>query len=206
MQILDITRTYVRNTLRALRLPVDLSESIARRNGNSRPWPPSIAFSALEGGVKKAVGSLIRDDELIEEGVLNQAAAKEQRQALLLGTVAEARRESAEEHFEERVEHVSEARQATRARAQSQKKAAERTASAKQRNLEAKAEKLAEDDARLEAAAEKSLERQDRASRTRQIENERRAITEERRAVAAEAAVAELDAKIEASKEARKSD
>lgn len=211
MQIQDIPRTYVRTTLRALRLPIDLSEAVARRGngaggGEARPWPPSVAFTAMEGGVKKAVGTLLGDDQLVEEGELNQATAKEQRQALLLGAVAEAKRETAQERFEERKEQISEARQATKAKARSQKQAAERTAAAKQRNLEAKAEKLAEADARLEEAAAESLERQDRVTRTRQIENERRAIAEERRAVAAEAKVADLDAKIEASKEARKSD
>jgi hypothetical protein len=207
VQIQDIPRTYVRTTLRALRVPIDLGESIARRNGDDgHPWPPSVAFTAIEGGIKKAVGSLIRDQRLVEEGELNQAAAKEQRQALLLGVVAESKRENAEERFEERRDQVSKARQATRARAESEKNAAERVAKAKQRNLAAQAEKLAEDDARLEKAADDSLARQDRASRTRQIENERRAIAEERKAVASEAEVADLESKIEAVKEARKSD
>lgn len=205
MQIQDIPRAYVRTTLRAFRVPVGLSESFARRNGSERPWPPSVVFTAIEGGIKKAVGSLIRDGRLVEEGELNQAAAKEQRQALLLGAVAEAKRETAEERFEERREQVSKARQATRAKAESDKRAAERTAAARERNLAAKAQKLAEDDARLEHAVQESLEQKDRASRTRQIESERRAIAEERRAVASEAAVADLEGKIEASKEARKS-
>lgn len=211
MQIQDIPRTYVRTTLRALRVPIDIGEAVARRNRGGtneerRPWPPSVAFTAIEGGVKKAVGSLIRDDRLVEEGELNQASAKEQRQALLLGAVAESKRENAEERFEERREQITEARQAARARTQSEKKAAERSARTKERTLATKAQKLAEADARLEAAAEESLERQDRATRTRQIDKERQAIAEERRAVASEAAVADLEAKIEASKEARKAD
>lgn len=206
MQIQDIPRTYVKTTLRALRLPVDLTESIARRNGADRPWPPTIVVNAVEGQIKKAVGSLIRDERLVEEGELEQAAAKEQRQVLLLGAVAESRRERAEERFEERVEQIDEARQATRVRAEAEKKAATRAAASKRRNLADKAQKLAEADARLEAAAEESLERQDRASRSRQIAQERKAIAEERKAVATEAAVAELDEKIEASKQARKGD
>ena len=206
MQIQDIPRAYVRTTLRAFRVPLDISESLARRNGHDRPWPPSVAFTAVEGGIKRAVGSLIRDDELIEEGLLKQAAAKEQRQALLLGAVAEAKRETAAERFEERREQVSKARQATRTKAESEKKAAARTAAARERKLAAKAQKLAEDDALLEHAVQESLEQKDRASRTGQIESERRAIAEERRAVQAEAAVADLEGKIEASKEARKSE
>lgn len=206
MQIQDIPRTYVKTTLRALRLPVDLSESIARRNGGDRPWPPSVVANALEGQIKKTVGSLIRDVRLVEEGELEQAAAKEQRQALLLGAVAEARRERAEERFEERVEQIDEARQATLARAEAEKKAAARAAASKRKNLAGKAQKLAETDARLEAAAEESLERRDRSSRAGQIAQERQAVAEERKAVATEAAVAELDAKIEASRQARKAD
>ncbi|HVA74616.1 MAG TPA: hypothetical protein VNF71_08625 [Acidimicrobiales bacterium] len=207
MQIQDIPRAYVRTTLRAIRMPIDLSESIARRNGDDRrPWPPAVVFDAVQGGIKKAIGSLLRDERLVEEGKLNQAAAKEQRQALLLGAVADSRRERAEERFEERSEQVAKARNATHARAGTEKKTAERVAGAKRRSLESKAEKLAEDDARLDAVAQESLARKERASRARQIETERRAIAKERRAVASEAAVADLDAEIEASKQARQSD
>lgn len=207
MQIQDIPRTYVKTTLRALRLPVDLSESIARRNGgDGRPWPPTVVVNSVEGQIKKAVGSLLRDGRLVEEGELEQAAAKEQRQSLLLGAVADSRRERAEERFEERVEQIDEARQATRARADAEKKTAARTAKARQRNLAAKAQKLAQDDARLEAAAHQSVARQDRASRSAQIAKERRAIAEERQAVAHDAVVADLEAEIEASKQARKDD
>ena len=205
MQIQDIPRTYVRTTLRAMRLPVDLGESIARRNGDgTRPWPPSVVFDAVEGGIKKAVGFLLRDDQLVAEGELNQAAAKEQRQALLLGIVAESRRERAEERFENRQDQISKARKATRAREETEKRAAERAAGAKRRRVATKAQKLAEDDARLDAAAQESLARQDRESRERQIEDERRAIAEEQRAVESEATVADLDARIQESKQARK--
>lgn len=207
MQIQDIPRTYVKTTLRALRLPVDLSESIAKRNGDGgRPWPPSVVANAVEGGIKKMVGSLLRDGRLVEEGELEQAAAKEQRQSLLLGAVAESRRERAEEHFEERREQIDEAREASQERAEAEKKIAQRTAKTRERKLAAKAQRLAEDDARLEAVAQESVERQDRATRSRQIANERRAIAEERQAVVREAEVARLDAEIEASKQARKSD
>jgi len=117
VQIQDIPRAYVRTTLRAIRMPIDLSESIARRNGDDRrPWPPAVVFDAVQGGIKKAIGS------------------------------------------------------------------------------------------RLDAVAQESLARKERASRARQIETERRAIAKERRAVASEAAVADLDAEIEASKQARQSD
>lgn len=207
VDIREIPRAYVRTTLRALRAPVDLSAAVAKRGGdNGRPWPPSVVFNTIEGGIKKAVGSLIRDEQLVEEGELNQAAAKEQRQSLLLGGVAESRRERAEELFEERQEQVVDALEATHERTEAEKRSAAQAARARKRNLASKAQKLAETDARLEAQAEDSLEHQDRATRARQIQKERRAIAEERQAVEKEATVADLDAQIEESKKARKQD
>lgn len=205
VDIRAIPRVYVRTTLRALRAPVDLGAAVAKRAGDEgRPWPPSVVFTTIEGGVKKAVGSLIRDEQLVEEGELNQAAAKEQRQALLLGVVAESRHERAQERFEERQEQVVDALEAVHERTEAEKANAERAAGARRRKLASKAQKLAEIDARLEAEARDSLEHQDRATRARQIQKERQAVTEERRAVEKEAAVTELDAKIEESKRARK--
>jgi hypothetical protein len=206
LQIQDIPRAYLRTTLRALRVPIELSEAVANRSDGGRPWPPAVAFEAFEGGIKRAVGSLIRDERLIEEGELNQAAAKEHRQALLLGAVAETRRERAEERFEAKQDRVTQAREATIEKAENQKRAAERAAAEKKSDLAAKAQTLAEQDARFEAAAQESVERKDRTTRSRQIQNERQAIAAERRAVATEAAVAELEAEIEKSKKARKSD
>ena len=205
VDIREIPRAYVRTTLRALRAPVDLSAAVARRGGDDgRPWPPSVVFTTIEGGIKKAVGSLIRDERLVEEGELNQAAAKEQRQALLLGVVAESRHERAQERFQERQEQVVDALEAVHERAEAEKANAEQAAGARRRKLASKAQKLAETDARLEAEAQDSLEHQDRATRTRQIQKERQAVAEERRAVEKEAAVSELDAEIEESKRARK--
>lgn len=204
VDIREIPRAYVRTTLRALRTPVDLSAAVAKRGGEGRPWPPSVAFTTIEGGIKKAVGSLIRDEKLVEEGELNQAAAKEQRQALLLGVVAEARHQRAEERFEERQEQVVDALEAVHERTEAEKKNAERAAAARRRKLASKAQKLAESDAQLEAEAQDSLQHQDRATRAPQIQRERQAIAEERRAVEKEAEVSELDAKIEESKRARK--
>lgn len=205
VDIREIPRVYVRTTLRALRAPLDLSAAVAKRGADDgRPWPPSVVFTTIEGGIKKAVGSLIRDERLVEEGELNQAAAKEQRQALLLGVVAESRHERAQERFEERQEQVVDALDAVHERTEAEKANAEQAAGARRRKLAAKAQKLAETDARLEAEAQDSLEHQDRATRTRQIQKERRAVAEERRAVEKEAAVTELDARIEESKRARK--
>lgn len=205
VDIREIPRAYVRTTLRAMRTPVDLSAAVAKRGGeDGRPWPPSVVFTTIEGGIKKAVGSLIRDDRLVEEGELNQAAAKEQRQALLLGVVAESRRGRAQERFEERQEQLVDALEAEHERTEAEKRAAERAAGARRRKLASKAQKLAETDARLEADAQDLLEHQDRVTRAPQIQRERRAMAEERRAVEKEAAVAELDAKIEQSKKERK--
>ena len=205
LDIREIPRAYVRTTLRALRTPVDLSAAVAKRGGDDgRPWPPSVVFSTIEGGIKKAVGSLIRDEQLVEEGELNQAAAKEQRQALLLGVVAESRHERAQERFEERQEQVVDALEAVHERTEAERKNAERAAAARKRKVASKAQKLAETDAQLEAEAQDSLEHQDRVTRAPQIQRERQAIAEERRAVEKEAEVAELDAKIEESKKARK--
>ena len=205
MQLQDVPRVYVNSMFRALRVPLRASEAVLHRGDDERPWPPVIAFTMVEGGLKQAVGSLIRDDQLVHEGKLTQAKARELRQALMLGLVAEAQRNEAEDRYLARRKADEWGKAEADRRAGLAKTSAERRASARKQTLERQAEAMGEEDARLEEATERSLEKRERATRARQVSKERGAVAERRRAVATESAVAEIEEQIEASKQARRS-
>jgi len=53
-------------------------------------WPPALAFEGLEAGVETVLGSLLRDDVLVEQGRMRQAKVAQLRKAEQLETLADA--------------------------------------------------------------------------------------------------------------------
>ena len=88
MQLNTIPRTAVKATLLGLRLPICGVEALTGQTGNAS-WPPAIAFEGFEAGVKQVVGSFLRDDELVDEGRVQQAKVTELRRAVELEVQAD---------------------------------------------------------------------------------------------------------------------
>ena len=185
MQIAAVPRTIVHRSLRSLRLPLELAESVARVAGVDvdERWPPALAYEGFEAETKRLLGSILRDEELQDEGLRQRAKTEELRQSLRLQSVADATRGRAERRLEQREENLDEQRRAIAEAEQ----AAEQEVEAKRRQGRAK---VRQQTARSRDAAEKADEDRrevvaeaERAARRRQLAEESAALAEEQRAV-----------------------
>lgn len=201
MQIATVPRTLVHRSLRSLRFPLELAESVARVAGLEvdERWPPSLAYEGFEAEAKRLMGSLLRDEELVDEGMRQRAKAEELRQSLRLQSVADATRIGAERRLERSEEAAEEQR---RAIAEAER-AAEQEVEAKRRQGRAKVRQ--ETERRREAVEKADEDRQEivaeaeRAARRRQLKEQSAALAKEQQAVDLEAqaqALADTEEKV----------
>src|SRR5690242_8344978 len=101
MNVQKLPRTVIKTYLSAARLPLS---AVAKASGqqHNEKWPPTLAFEGLEASVETVLGSLLRDDNLIEAGRLRQAKVAQLRKAAQLEAVADSTRTQAREEFVER--------------------------------------------------------------------------------------------------------
>src|SRR5947209_19268004 len=101
MNIQAFPRTLISGYLSAARLPLDV---VARARGqrDNEQWAPTLAFEGFEAGVQTVLGSLLRDETLVEHGRLRQAKVAQLRRAAQLETIADTSRAQAQEKFTER--------------------------------------------------------------------------------------------------------
>lgn len=185
-QIATIPRTVVRTGLQAGRLPLQLVEQVANRDGEAEEWPPLLAYDAAQAAVKLVVGSALRDQQLVAEARLAQARVEQLRKAAELEAKAEADKARAEREARQREQQLE------------QRKAEE------QRRVEEQARKQREAAAKREEVAEDMVTKRERAARKQAITAERKALTEEREAAAAAGDVVDLTEELDRTKAVRK--
>lgn len=199
-----IPRTAVRSYLRLGRLPLDAAGSVLNRDG-SEDWGPALVFDSVEATVLQAVGSFLKDEELLTQGRLAEARVTQLRRAAELEAHAEAKRAEADAEYRERVETDQQQRQRIAREADQREAALNQEKARKQREADEKARKQAEAARKVEAAQQKAVAKQERAAKAKRIDAEQDALVDEKRAVQAEAAVLDLDAAIRTTKAIRKS-
>ncbi len=79
MSLQTIPRTAVRSWLSAVRLPLSAAEVVVGKQGAD--WLPAMVFEGFEAGVKRSVGGLLHDQELMQEGTLERAKVDQLRRA-----------------------------------------------------------------------------------------------------------------------------
>lgn len=184
MQLNTIPRTAVKATLLGLRLPICGVEALTGQTGNAS-WPPAIAFEGFEAGVKQVVGSILRDEELVDEGRIQQAKVTELRRAVELEVQADQTRAAGARELRERRARAKEERTKAAQDALRREQMIERDKRAAEQRVE---RELAEKAAAIEATAQRrdkrvaAVERD--ASLTR-VEQESAAVARQRRAVQA---------------------
>ncbi len=184
MQLNTIPRTAVKATLLGLRLPICGVEALTGQTGNAS-WPPAIAFEGFEAGVKQVVGSILRDEELVDEGRIQQAKVTELRRAVELEVQADQTRAAGARELRERRARAKEERTKAAQDALRREQMIERDKRAAEQRVE---RELAEKAAAIEATAQRrdkrvaAVERD--ASLTR-VEQESTAVARQRRAVQA---------------------
>jgi hypothetical protein len=201
MQIQQIPRTAVRTGFRAARLPLTVAETVFQRD---EEWLPTRAYETVESRFKQMMGRAVRDDELVEEGILEQAKTVQLGKAATLESQAEREKELADASFEERRKADEEQRERVAKQAEERRRAAEQKRAEEERQAEAAAATKASAAQNAQAATEKAIAKQEREARSAKVHAERDAVHEERRAVEAEKGVRKADKKVEAAKAARR--
>src|SRR5438128_1420888 len=104
MPLTSIPRRLIKTSLSGMRLPLTAVELVTRQPEDAgRPSAPAVAFETFEAGVKRTFGQLLRDPELLDEGLMQQAKLAElQRAAALKAEAAERKRDAASEFEDER--------------------------------------------------------------------------------------------------------
>jgi hypothetical protein len=203
MELNTIPRTAVRLTLDGLRLPVIAAENIAGQRDNDS-WPPAVLFESFEATVKQVVGSVIRDETLVDEGRIQQAKVGELRKAVELEVEADQKRAVADGELQARRQTAEQQRRKVEEDTRRREQAIER----EKRAAEQKAEReAAERRAAVDRAADvrdKRVSATERQARLTRVEAESTALTAQRRAVKASKTAAALGDAVEQKKTERK--
>jgi regulator of protease activity HflC (stomatin/prohibitin superfamily) len=203
IELKTLPRTVVKTYLSAARLPIDALARVRGEAGNQQ-WPPTLAFETLEAGVETVVGSLLRDDELVEAGRLRQAKVASLRKAAQLETLAETKRVEANEQFAAKRETAQRQKAQADAQARQLKQQIEREAEQQAARAEAKAAKKAAAARATKNAQEQLIERRERAVTAVALDKEASALAVQQEALDAAETVEVIDETLEGSREARR--
>ena len=197
-----IQRTAVRSWLSAVRLPLTAAEVVTRKSGSD--WLPAVAFEGFEAGVKRSIGNLVGDLQLVQEGTLEKGKVDQLRRAAELEAAAERRRQEAEARFEDKKETVQE-RDRRLEREQKEREAKlEQEEAERKRQVEETARRKEEAARKADQARKKAVAAQERQARATKLAAESAALEHEKEAVAAKGEVLDVDRALNATKEARK--
>jgi len=199
----NLPRTVIKTYLSAARLPLN---AVAKANGQqgNEQWPPALAFEGFEASVETVLGSLLRDDTLIEAGRLRQAKVAQLRKAAELEAVADTTRTQAREEFTERREAAQAKRTQAEQRAAQREQQIEREAEQRKNKVDQTTSKKKAAAQQAKAAQEKVIDRRERVATTEALTNEEKALEAQQEALDAAETVEVIDETIEGNKAARR--
>jgi flagellar biosynthesis GTPase FlhF len=198
-----VPRTLVGASLTAARLPVTVAARVSRQ-GDNESWPPAVTFEGLEAGVETVLGSLLRDQALVERGRLRQAKVAQLRKAVELETLAAQERAQADAEFAARREQADQQREQAERQAELREQQVEQQAAAKRRQVEQKAATKAAQAQRVKAGQDKALDHQERTAKVETLTKESAALAAQKQALDAEDTVEVIEETLEGTKAARK--
>lgn len=202
MSLQTIPRTAVRSWLSVVRLPLTAAEAVAGKQGTD--WPPALVFEGFEAGVKRSLGTLLGDSQMVQEALLEKGKIDQLRQAAELEAEAAHRRRAAEADFEDRQESLQQRnRRLEREHEERKAKLAEDEASRK-RSVEETARRKEEAAHQADEARQKAVAAQKRQARTTRLNAESEALSHERAAIEAKGDVLRMDQALKTTKAARK--
>jgi flagellar biosynthesis GTPase FlhF len=208
--ITTIERVWVDTTLRVVRFPITAAERVLGKNGGNgggervSAWVPAVTFDRFGAVVKQTLGSLLRNDELVEEGRLLEEKVARVTTAVQLELAADERRARADAKAREHHQQADQQRQKAERDAKARKERLERERHERERQLEQEKAEKASRAKKAEQTAKKAIDKQERTARRGAIAEERQALGKERDAVAAKRAEKAVDDAIETSKARRK--
>lgn len=197
-----VPRTIVGAGLGLARLPVTAAALATRQQANDE-WPPALAFEGFEAGVETVVGSLLRDQTLVERGRVRQAKVAQVRKAVQLETVAEQQRERADEEFRARRDRAQVQRQQAEEQAETREQQVEQEAARREQQARRSAAKKAAANRQIKAKQDETLRRQERTAKAEALAEEAEALDAQKEALEAQETLEVIDESIEGTKAAR---
>lgn len=199
-----LPKAAVTGYLRLLRLPIDAAERFAGHGDENGSWPPALAFDAFEAQVLGLLGSVLRDDELVQEAERQRARVTQLRRAAELEVAATQRRVEADQELDHR-------RQAAQAKAESAEERAEQAeaqidqqkAEANGRVRQEAAAKATQVRKTAEARSER-IEERERDNEAARLQAERETLAQRKDALEATGEAIELDQAADAVKQRRR--
>jgi len=203
MNVQTLPRTVVNTYLSVARLPLNAVAKVSGQHDNEQ-WPPALAFEGFEASVETTLGSLLRNDLLLESGRVRQAKVAQLRKAAQLEAVADTKRELAQQEVRETREQAAAKRTAATQRAEQREQNIEREATQRKAQVGQKAAKQTAAAQQTKAAQEKVIERRERAATVQALAEESDALKAQQEALEAAETVDTIDQTIDGTKEARK--
>lgn len=203
MNVQTLPRRVLHTYLSAARLPLTAVAKVSGQKDNEQ-WPPALAFEGFEASVETTVGSLLRNDALLESGRVRQAKVAQLRKAVQLEAVADSKRELAQQKVRETREKAAAKRKEATQLAERREQEIERDAQQKKATVEQKAAKQEAAARQTKAAQDKVIERRERAATAQALAEESEALKTQQQALDAAETVDLIDETIEGTKEARK--
>lgn len=198
-----IPKAAVTGYLRVLRLPLDAVGAVANRNKDAE-WPPALAFDAFEAQVLGTLGSLLRDNDLIQEAERERTRIDQLRRAMQLEAEAEQRRQQADRELQQRRAQAEDHAETAEERAEQAEQRLEQEKAERKRQVQAE---TAEKKQRVRKAAEAREDRIDdleREAEEERLRAEREALAERKEALEATGDALKLDEAAASVKQRRK--
>jgi hypothetical protein len=198
----SINRRLIDTNLQVLRLPLTAVERITNKTEVS-DWPPAVAFESFEATAKKVLGSILRDDELVEQGRLLEAKVSELAEAERLETKADMQREAAAAELQQKQEAATRAREAAERKAEEREAALDREKAAKKRQVTETARKREAAVDKADELRDRVITAQERAAKRTRIVAESAALEDKSEALGAAKKAEVLDRTLQAKKAQR---
>jgi len=200
-----VPRQVVRLYLIGARLPIAIAEHLTERAGfDISGLGPIVAYDSVEAQAKKVIGRVLRDDELVTEGELQEEAVRHRQGAEFLSERADDVRAEADEQLEERVERADRSRQQVRRRTEERREEIQREEEEARREARQKARKRDEAVRQADKVREKAVEARERQAELERIQAEAEALSKESEAVDAERVVTAMDERLDAKRSSRR--
>jgi hypothetical protein len=203
VSLITIPRTAVKVALQGLRLPITGIEAIAGQQGNDS-WPPVIAFDGFEASAKQVVGSILRDETLVEEGRVQQAKVIELRRAIELDAEAEQTRAAADAALRARRDDAARQRRHAEAEAERREQAIEQDRVAQAERTAKQLNEKATTIERSDRARDNRVSALERNARRTRVDEEMAAVKQQSRAVQATKSAKDAAHAVEQKKARRK--
>lgn len=182
--ITSIPGNIVRASLQGLRLPLTAVEAVTRPD-DTLSWPPALAFDSFEAGAKQVFGSLLRDDELVREGRLQQAKVQEATKAARLEAEAEQTHQQGDADLVQRRDHLTDARDQQEQRAQQRRQQIEQERAERERKIRQETAARQQAVAKSTQLREKAVTAQEREARRTRVREESAALQKKSAALTA---------------------